>query len=427
MSPFTRVLLVLFILFLIYLFGLGFLAYSLYTMIGVLVTSWMMSRQSLDRIDHARTLSRRRCDVGETVTVSTEIINNKTTPVLWVLAEDLIPQRLPVKGELVKLLSLRPGQTALIKYEVECKHRGYHRMGPLLLESGDLFGLARRFRTGRSADYITVLPRVTPIASYGIHTHRPIGEVRVQTQIYEDPTRIAGVREYVRGDSLSRVHWKATARTGVLHSKIYEPTTMIGANIVLDFHVEAYDEPEAFERSELAVTVASSLTAFILEQKQQVGLLSNGRDALDRVREEQGEVELSSRAEARRVATEEETSDRLRPVEVRARRGDGQFEQIMVTLARLELTDGLPLGAMLLSEYTRLPRDAALVVIAGKVDDLLLGVLGEMKRSGFVVAVFIINHTVEWERAILRLAPLGIQCYHVQREQDLMDLAVKTF
>jgi uncharacterized protein (DUF58 family) len=202
---------------------------------------------------------------------------------------------------------------------------------------------------------------------------------------------------------------------------------MIGANIVLDFHVRAWEEPEAFERSELAITAVASLSAFIIEQKQQVGFLSNGRDALDRVREEQGEVELKSRAEARQLASEEGTSDRLRPVEVTTRRGDGQFEQIMVTLARLELTDGLRLGEMLLAEYTRLPRDAALIVIVGKVDDLLLGMLAEVKRSGFVVAVFLINHPAEWERAILRLAPMGIQCYHIQRQQDLTDLAVRTF
>ena len=38
-------------------------------------------------------------------------------------------------------------------------------------------------------------------------------------RLYEDPTRISGVRPYEAGDPLNRVHWRATARTGALHSK----------------------------------------------------------------------------------------------------------------------------------------------------------------------------------------------------------------
>ncbi|MBI3922061.1 MAG: DUF58 domain-containing protein [Armatimonadetes bacterium] len=427
MSRLTRFLFLLFVLLLIHLYGLGFLAYSLYALAGVLLSSWLMSRQSLAGIEHKRTVSRQRCDVGESVTVSVEITNAKSLPVLWMLVEDYVTGRLPVSGERLRVFSMRPGQTGLLRYEVKCLCRGYHAMGPLLFESGDLFGLSRKFRTGSTVDYVTVLPKVVPLTTYGISTHRPIGEVRVQTQIHEDPTRLAGVREYVRGDSLNRVHWKATARTGTLHSKVYEPTTMIGANIVLDFHVDTYEGPEAFERSELAVTTAISLAAYILEHKQQVGFLSNGRDALDRIKEEREGAEVASRSEARRLASEEGTSDRLRPVEVRNRRGDAQLEQMLVTLARLELTDGLSVGEVLLAEYTRLPRDAALIVITGRVDPLLLEVITEVKRSGFVVAMFVINHAVEWERSVVSLAPLGIQCYHVRDERDLADLAVATF
>jgi len=432
MPFYQRLLLLAFLLVLIYLYGLGFLAYSLYTAIGVVLSSWIMSRRALDQIAHTRTLSRKRCNVGESVNVSLELVNNKTLPVLWVLAEDWISQRLPVEGERVKLLSLRAGQVTVLRYEVDCKYRGYHRVGPLILESGDLFGLSRKFRTGRSSDYVTVLPKVVPLTSYDIHAHRPIGEIRTELQMYEDPSRLAGVRRYVRGDSLSRIHWRATARTGTLHSRVYDPTTMIGANIILDFHADAYAGERNFERSELAVTAAISLTAFILEQKQQVGLLSNGRDALDRIREEKEESEFAadswvrSRAAARELASEEPTSDRLRPVEIPNRRGEEQFEQLMVTLARLEITDGLRLGEMLFAEYNRLPRDAALIVITGKIDAMLADVLGEAKRSGFVVAVFIIDDDAEYQRAAARLSMLGMQCYHLRNDGDLSDLAMRT-
>ncbi|PJB66283.1 MAG: hypothetical protein CO095_13230 [Armatimonadetes bacterium CG_4_9_14_3_um_filter_58_7] len=81
---------------------------------------------------------------------------------------------------------------------------------------------------------------------------------------------------------------------------------------------------------------------------------------------------------------------------------------------------------MLFAEYNRLPRDAALIVITGKVDAMLADVLGEAKRSGFVVAVFIIDDDAEYQRAAARLSMLGMQCYHLRNDGDLSDLAMRT-
>ena len=63
-------------------------------------------------------------------------------------------------------------------------------------------------------------------------------------RLYEDPTRIAGVRSYTPGDSLMRVHWRATARTGQLHSKVYEPSTIAGATLLLEFHTASHPRHE---------------------------------------------------------------------------------------------------------------------------------------------------------------------------------------
>ena len=41
--------------------------------------------------------------------------------------------------------------------------------------------------------------------------------------LYEEPSLFAGVRPYQPGDSMRRVHWKATARLGVPVSRRYDP------------------------------------------------------------------------------------------------------------------------------------------------------------------------------------------------------------
>ena len=132
-------------------------------------------------------------------------------------------------------------------------------MWPLVLETGDLFGLHRRYRVLTSPSFLLVYPEVVPLEGYDIASQRPIGEVRISHRLFEDPTRISGVRQYQSGDPLNRVHWRATARTGLLHSKVYEPSMITGATIVLEFNEAAYDTRSEPYRSELAVTTAASL------------------------------------------------------------------------------------------------------------------------------------------------------------------------
>ena len=144
-------------------------------------------------------------------------------------------------------------------YQLECRGRGYFQIGPLVLETGDLFGLHRRYQVGTSPHFVLVYPEVVALEGYDIASRRPIGEVRMMHRLFEDPTRIAGVRAYEAGDPLNRVHWRATARTGKLHSKIYEPSSITGATIVMEFNQAAFDPRHEPVRSELAVTAAASL------------------------------------------------------------------------------------------------------------------------------------------------------------------------
>ena len=101
-----------------------------------------------------------------------------------------------------------------MSYQLKCNRRGYHQIGPLVVETGDLFGLHRRYRVLTSPHFLLVYPDVVPLEGYELASRRPIGEIHLSHRLYEDPTRIAGVRRYELGDPLNRIHWRATARTG---------------------------------------------------------------------------------------------------------------------------------------------------------------------------------------------------------------------
>jgi uncharacterized protein (DUF58 family) len=404
---------------------LSLLAYGVYAVAAALLISEALAATSVNHVLCLRDVRVDRAKIGETVEVSTIIRNDKPLPVPWMLVEESLPRRLPKRGDHTKLLVLRPYGDVQLRYSVTMSHRGYHQIGPVVLESGDLFGFVRRFRAARAAHYITVQPAVTPILRYDVATRRPIGEVRVQRLLHEDPTRLAGVREYVRGDSLSRIHWKATARTGTLHSRIYERTTMSGALLAVDFHGPSYgpDEDRAFERSELAVKVAASIAVYLIDMKQHVALISNGLDAAERAKHEGGQAVAGSRAEARRLAAARGGEDRLRPVEVPSGRGHDQSMRILDALARLELSEGLRLDEMLMQEFTRLPRDLTLLVVAPSFDARLFQAMARVKFSGFRLVAVVIDNPAEYERIRLVLAGENIETLHIRGEADLLEIA----
>ncbi len=411
-----------FLLVVILLFGFGLTLYGIYVVLAVLIVSRLMTQQSLTNLVESRTLSRRQLEAGDAVTVTTEVRNAGKGVVLWALMEDFVRDRAQVTGERLRIELMRPGKVALLKYTARLPFRGYYPFGPIMLETGDLFGLVRKFRVGAEVDFVTVLPKVVPIAQYGVPTQRPIGEVRVQSLIFEDPTRLVGVRQYERGDSLKRIHWKATARTGIMQSKVYEPTTMLGATLALDFHAASWAGERGFERSEFSVTAAASIAAFILQHKQQVGFISNGRDAVERVKLERATMTTATRSAMRTVASEELKSERLRPFELPARRGDTHIHDTLVALARLEQTDGLTFAEMLATEYHRLPRDNALIVLLGRFTRDTGEVLIEMKRCGFLVVVFVIDSNGEFQQTVAYLMPEGLRCGHLRTDQDLQQL-----
>src|SRR6185437_13283705 len=204
-------------------------------------------------------------------------------------------------------------------------------------------------------------------------------------RLFEEPTRIAGVRQYQPGDALNRINWRATARTGILHSKIYEPSTIAGATILLGFHRDDYPPSNEPLRSELAVATAASIANEIYLMGQQVGLVTNGRDAADRIRQEGWSHDYRTRAAAQKGVNMVEHSERLRPVTVPTRHGPDQLWRILETLARVELTDGLSFAQLVVETTSRLPRDATVVAVLAAVSPETALALGSLRRRGHAV------------------------------------------
>ncbi|HEY7330386.1 MAG TPA: DUF58 domain-containing protein [Gemmataceae bacterium] len=408
------------------------LAYAMYVLLALLLLSRWLARSWIGSLQARRNCKHVTAEIGERVPVELTITNTGALPVPWVLAEDLLPQyalgkrfpRIKIKGKRLQIAMLRAGSTLEMKYQIECLMRGYFQIGPVTLESGDLFGLHRRFRVLTEPTFLLVYPRIVPLLGYDIASRRPIGDVRLTHRLYEDPTRIAGVRPYEAGDPLNRVHWRATARTGALHSKVHEPSTLSGATVLLDFHQSGYYQQGEPFRSELAVTTAVSLANAIYEMGQQIGLATNGRDAVDRIKTEGWEQDPRTRQDARATAAMSEDNERLQPLLVETRRGVEQLQRIREMLARIEMTDGLTFAELVSETISRLPRDATILAVLPEVSVESAIALGNLRRAGLAVAVvLILLDDAPLERAYGRLVSEGIRdIRHLKSEEELPEL-----
>jgi uncharacterized protein (DUF58 family) len=406
----------------------GLLAYVAYVLLGILLLTRFLTREGLHHIEAERTVSTTEVETGDRVEVEVTIRNAGRMPLPWLLLEDQLPAyalrerppRLKVKGKRLQIRMLRAGQETTINYKFDCTNRGFYQVGPLVLESGDLFGLHRRYRVVAPPAYVMVYPRVVPLLGYDVASRRPIGDVRLVHRLFEDPTRIAGVRPYQSGDPLNRIHWRATARAGKLHSKVYDPSTLAGATLLLDFHQAGYPSRGEPHRSDLACITVASLAQGITQLGQQVGLVTNAGDAAERLSATNFRATLKGdssdkadrrlaeavRAENQRI----ETDDHRRPLIVPTGRGSDQFQRIRETLARAELNDGLTLAHLAIEAAPRLPRDATVLAILPAVPVESALALGALKRQGYAVSVVLVALPEgEVETAYGRLAAEGIR------------------
>ncbi len=407
---------------------MGLLAYAMYALIVVVLGSHCLARLWSASVAITREVNRLEAEIGDTVAVVLTIRNTSRWPVGWVLIEDLIPRHallyrppsLRLAGSRLLLTMLRPGQTRRLLYQLTGNRRGYYQLGPAVVETGDLFGLQRHFRTQAPPEFLTVMPKVYPLEGYDVASRRPIGEIRMTYRLFEDPTRNSGVRKYEAGDPLNRVHWRATARTGVLQSKTYEPSTIAGATLLLDLHATSYPARHEPVRSDLAVTAAASIANALYEMNQQVGLVTNGRDAADRIRQEGWSQPAHSRADVRDAAGMLAENQRLDPVMVPTARGAATLLQLFRALARLERTDGLDLAALVFETSARLPNDATVMAILPCVTHATAIALGSLRKRGLaVVAIINTFETTDFADFSAPLLAEGIATTHLRDEPSI--------
>ncbi|CAN5223421.1 DUF58 domain-containing protein [soil metagenome] len=133
--------------------------------------------------------------------------------------------------------------------------RGVITVGPMTIARGDPIGILRREVAWPQFEQVFVHPITVPIPSTSAGNIKDL-EGSPTKDIVSADLSFHAIRQYAPGDSRRHVHWKSTAKTGVLMVRQYEETRRARVAVVLDLKIDEYADDDEFE---MAVSAAASL------------------------------------------------------------------------------------------------------------------------------------------------------------------------
>ncbi|MEV0823082.1 DUF58 domain-containing protein [Nonomuraea rubra] len=170
----------------------------------------------------------------------------------------------------VEVPSLARHTARTVSYRLPTRRRGETPVGPLLLDRADPFGLVRRVRDYGRVDLLLVRPRTVPLTPLHSGRRRHLDGLASRSAP-AGASSFNGLREYVVGDELRHVHWRSTARTGVLMVKELTDVNLPDTVAVLDTRHSAYAGDDEFE---LAVDVVASAACAVTRARFPVRVLT---------------------------------------------------------------------------------------------------------------------------------------------------------
>jgi len=335
-------------------------------LVVVLPLAWVWQRVAFLRVSYQRHLDETRVFEGEQVRLTLTVTNGKWLPLAWIKANDrmplilepqekkLAPAHIPLTGILETRASLLGHERARWEYHIPCRKRGYYTIGPATLFSGDLFGLFERPLEFPRVERLIVYPRIDPLEAWGLPPKEPFGDARTRIPVFQDPTRIRGLRDYHPEDAPKHIHWRSTARHNALKVKQYDPT--INYNWVFFLNIATYEQAWQgvdSERAERAIRLTASLANFAAEQKYAFGLVANG--------------------------TYPDSDQRLR---ILPGRDPEQLRNVLEALAAVSYFVASPIETLLRRESVSLPWGATLIVVTALVTENLLAEMVRLRDVG---------------------------------------------
>ena len=342
--------------------------------LAVAGVSWIWNKLSLEEVHYERKIEQPRVFIDEETRMTISVMNRKPLPIGKLSVVDEAPEDIEVEDAKIALgsspnskiimhdVSLAWYERIRWEYKIKATKRGFYRIGPARMESGDLFGFFQSHKPVEKNDYLLVYPKVVPLPELGMPAVRPLGETRGGIRIFQDESRPSGLREYEVGDPMKIVDWKATARMQGLQVRTFEPSSAF--TVILVVVVETSERTwEGYSPTNLerVITSAASVASYASERQYSVGLFSNGTPILA------------------------DRPMRLNP--------SSSPDQLTIILEALATIRPLAIGAMapqLEQNSRRFPVGSTLVVVAAILTRDMMAVISDLRAKGHrIVVVFV--------------------------------------
>ena len=327
---------------------------------GLLVFSFVWAWLNLQWTRITRQTRSRRSQVGKYAEERFIVENTGPLPKLWLEVRD----RSELPGHLVSRVinSLPAHRQRSWAVKTTCYRRGRFLLGPITLYSGDPFGLFLLKRDIHLASHIVIYPPTFTLPGFSPRIGQVSGGDALRRRTHYVTTNVAGVRDYVPGDSFNRIHWPSTARTGRLIVKEFELDPMADIWLFLDLEkgiqVGRVEDLTSLDLSlppflrvlrddvshidldpsteEYAIAITASLAKHFLDRNRSVGMVTY----------------------ARRAQREFAQTDR----------GERQLARILEMLAVAHAEGSIPLAQVLAAETVHFTRDTTAVIVTSSTD-----------------------------------------------------------
>ncbi|HET7645723.1 MAG TPA: DUF58 domain-containing protein [Candidatus Limnocylindria bacterium] len=334
--------------------GIDFLFFLVYLAAAIGIGSWLYARRGLRGVRADYRVLNPRTHVGEVLQAMYRVENHDRFGKPWVECwnESTLVNSLP--GRVVGM-SGRGTRQWLAK--VTLTRRGTYRLGPLRVRSGDPFGLFSAEMAVGQPTGVVVFPEVVPLPHWRLPPSPIDGTTRTRRRYEAATPLVAGVRPYVHGDAINRIHWLSSARHGELHVKEFDLEQAADLWILLDLDRGVHAGIGTDASVETAVTIAASIAMRTLGDNRSVAMT----------------------ASARRLQLHQPD------------RGPRVEQKLLHLLANVQADGSTPLAEVLNTTLTQLRRGMTLCIITGSTDRTWVRALAALRRRGVGALVILLD------------------------------------
>lgn len=174
------------------------------------------------------------------------------------------------------VFSIMGNEKIIRKLKFEVSKRGLYKIAAIELVAKNFFMTGSFARQMKNDALLYVFPqKYTDIRLDDIYRSF-MGDFAARSSVIEDVFTFRGIRDYSSSDSMNRINWKASARSGALKTNIYDYSHEQRIKLILNLEPNIMLKSDAM--SEICISLASSVASRLLNEHIPVALISNGID-----------------------------------------------------------------------------------------------------------------------------------------------------